>query len=579
MARRGRRGGPGAEHTSADRFRVAFANAPIGMALVAPDGRWLQVNHAMCERTGYRLDQLLATNLADITHPDDVAVHLQRREQMLSGELRSHRREKRFVRRDGSVAWVNASFSLVRGADGEPQYFILQASDVTDRKEAEAVLHHRALHDALTGLPNRLLLMDRLAQSLARRRRDGTATALLFCDLDRFKHANDSLGHEAGDELLVEFARRLAATMRPGDTAARFGGDEFVLLYDGVAGVDDAIALARRVQAETAHPCRVADTDVTMTLSIGVVVAEAGAGDPEGMLRDADAALYQAKQRGRDRFELFDESLRAQTGERRRLEEHLRNAVNGRGLRLEYQPIVDLKSGRVDGAEALLRWDHPVLGPLAPTSFLDVAEDTGLIVPVGAWVLREACADAVTWPIHGKPVTLAVNVSARQLVHPGLVDSVEAALETAGLPPSRLRLDLPESAVAAAVETAAPTLQHLRRLGVTIALDDFGTGESSLTALQHTRAEVVKLDSSLVASLDRDGEATRLVSAVIGIGTSLGLVTIAEGVETAQQAARLRDMGCALAQGYLFGRPNPASEFPSFLSRGTRNQEIIARTR
>jgi diguanylate cyclase (GGDEF)-like protein/PAS domain S-box-containing protein len=550
---------------SEERFRKAFDDAPIGMALVGlaagqEPGTLLQVNRALAAMAGVGEAELLAGGLLPVVHPEDVlAVRSVLRTVTADNEMPC-RTERRFVRPDGQVVWVSLSASGVADADDKPLYAIVQVEDISQRKEAEAKLTEMALHDPLTGLPNRLLLLDRVQRALSRARRRQTQVALLFCDLDRFKVINDSLGHETGDALLVAMARRLERALRDQDTAARLGGDEFVIVCEDVGDEAEAVAVAQRLQEVLGEPCIVGENEVVLTSSIGIVMST-GYASPYALLRDADAAMYRAKESGRARVALFDQELAKAAIGRLKTENGLRRALEQGELRLHYQPIVALRTGDITGFEALLRWQDPERGLVAPDQFLDVAEETGLIVPIGAWVLEEACRQLAEWQRlvpGGGPWTVAVNLSGRQVARTGLANVVAGALRTSGIDPSRLCLELTESILIEATTSALAMLKSLKALGVGLAIDDFGTGYSSLSYLRRFPVDVVKVDRSFVDGLGVDGEDDAIVSAVVGLTQRLGLRAVAEGVETEQQAARLRELGCDLAQGYLFARPQPA---------------------
>ena len=428
---------------------------------------------------------------------------------------------------------------------------------VRERTEA---LAHQALHDALTGLPNRALLVDRLDQALAAATRTGRPVAVLFVDVDHFKLFNDSRGHAAGDDLIVALARRLKDTVRPADTVSRFGGDEFVVVSPDAGTVEGASALAGRISAALALPFRLGDQDVFLTVSIGMGVSRP-AMPAEALLRDADAAMYRAKQQGRARCEFFDETMRTEAATRLELQTALHWAIERDELRVFYQPLVEVASGRVVGLEGLVRWDHPDRGLLAPGSFVPIAEDAGLIVPIDACVLRQAAADHARWRRKHPQLLLSMNVnlSAHHLRHAGLVGRVREVIEEHGLEPSALCLELTESVLMEDLGRHAETLLELRRLGVRLAIDDFGTGYSSLTRLRLFPVDVVKIDRSFVAGLGTDPRDTAIVRGVIDLAHALDLVVVAEGIERPEQLEELRALRCDLAQGYLFAPPEPAA--------------------
>ncbi|TMM04723.1 MAG: EAL domain-containing protein [Actinobacteria bacterium] len=431
-----------------------------------------------------------------------------------------------------------------------------------ERKRFEARLAHQAMHDDLTGLPNRALFVDRLGQALSRLGRHATTLAVLFLDLDRFKAINDAMGHAAGDELLRAVAARLASVLRAGDTAARLGGDEFAVLCEDVAGERHAIGVAERVAEALRTPFALGGDEVHVRSSVGIALATLGTEDPDALVREADAAMYRAKERGGGVYEVFDDGMRARTARRHETELALRRAIERRELVLRFLPQVELAGGAICGAEALVRWDHPERGLVDPADFITTAEETGLIVPIGAWVLEEACRHALRWP----GLVTAVNLSPRQSAHPDLIEAVAGALGRTGVDPSMILLEVVERAVSDDLEAGAATLRRLAALGVRLALDDFGTGPSSLRALQRLPVAEVKVDRSLVARLPGDPQAGALLAAIVSLAHALGLRTAAEGVETAAQADALRALGCDLAQGFFFHRPLAGEELEALLA-------------
>ena len=534
-----------------ERFRLAFEHSPLGTALVSPDGRLTRLNARLAELTGAARDELVGTALIDLVAEEDQGVVLRLLAEAADADVPSAAVDVQLGEVDGRQVHAGITASAVREADGTVRYLIVQVEDVTARRLAQAALAHQATHDALTGLPNRTLLLDRLAQATARAAREGRPVALLMCDIDRFKRINDSLGHEIGDLLLIEVGRRLQGTVRAVDTAGRLGGDEFLIVCEGMRDPADALHLADRLREATAQPFRIGDQRLQVTVSIGIAFARAGE-EPSMLLRQADTAMYEAKEQGRDRYEVFDEALRDRARARLRLENELRSAVAGGQLVLHHQPVVDLATTAVVGHEVLVRWNHPTRGLLQPGTFLDVAEESGLIADIGTWVLAEACRQRPVAPTY-----MAVNVSARQLERAEFRQEVEEALAASDMPPERLVLELTESSLLRATRATLADVDALTRQGVRLAVDDFGTGYSSLTYLQKLPVSVVKIDRSFVAGITEDRTRTAITEAVLALGRALDLHIIAEGVETEEQARALRDLGCGYAQGYLFGRPAP----------------------
>jgi diguanylate cyclase (GGDEF)-like protein/PAS domain S-box-containing protein len=560
-----------ARETSA-RFRLAFESGVSGMALVAPDGRYLQVNRALCEITGYREEDLLGFTFQAITHPDDLAADVDHQRALLEGAVDVYETEKRYLHREGREIWVQLGVTAVRAEDGCVRYFITQVHDVTARKRFEDELAHRALHDPLTGLPNRALFVDRLTHALIRLRRHPDALAILFVDLDRFKLVNDGMGHRVGDAVLIEAASRLSQAARAADTVSRFGGDEFTILCDN-ANEETARLVAERALDAFAEPFVHDGREFHLSASVGIRVNDLASAVPDSLLRDADVALYAAKEHGRARYEVFRADDALPDTDRLATEQALRTALRNRELCLHYQPEIDLATNRIVAVEALVRWQHPDRGLVPPGEFIPVAEESGLIVEMGEWVLREACSQLASWRTAGvvdDHVRVAVNVSARQLCDPEWPATVASALADTELEPSMVCLEITESAVIRDPQVALANLRIVKGQGILIALDDFGVGFSSLSQIRDLPpVDVIKVDRSFTAGLGRSDSDGAVVAAVLSLARSLGLTAIAEGVETAEQLGLLRDLGCAVGQGFYFARPQPAEDVEPFLARGS----------
>jgi diguanylate cyclase (GGDEF)-like protein/PAS domain S-box-containing protein len=463
-------------------------------------------------------------------------------------------------------------FSWTYRPDREAGVVYLFAVDITGRRLMEEQLRHDTLHDALTGLPNRLLFMERLSHSIARsKRRESHLFAVLFLDLDRFKVINDSLGHHVGDEMLVLIAQRLQRCLREEDTVARFGGDEFAILLEEISGISDATRVAERIQAELSAPVNLSGFDVFTSASIGIALSSSAYERPEYLLRNADMAMYRAKGMGQSRFEVFDRTMHAQALARLQLETDLRRALDRQEFVVHYQPIISLNTGRICGVEALVRWDHPDQGLMTPDEFIPAAEETGLILPLGRWVLGEACRKVRQWRAHYGAETLGsvgVNLSAKQFSQVDLVEQIWDALRSSGLPPEALRLEITESAVMENADAAIVLLSRLKGLGVQLSLDDFGTGYSSLSYLHRFPLDALKIDRSFVARIDAEERTTRLVETVLTLARGLEVSAVAEGIETEEQLATLRALRCDLGQGFLFSRPLPPDELELLLENG-----------
>jgi diguanylate cyclase (GGDEF)-like protein/PAS domain S-box-containing protein len=686
---------------SEERFRSSFRDAAIGMALVATDGRWLQVNRSLCEMVGYPEVELLEKTFQDITHPDDLEKDLEQVRRLLAREIRTYQMVKRYFHREGHVVWVLLSVSLVHDEEGEPLYFVSQIQDISERKRAEqkirdaeqryrtlveqipavtyidpvddphtslytspqieemlgytpqewqteklwpkclhsddrerilaaderfeaggsepfreeyrllakdgsvvwvreeAVLvrdeageplywqgvfydlterkvleerlEHRALHDPLTNLPNRQLLVDRLGQALRRTRRRHKRVAVLFMDLDGFKVVNDSLGHEVGDRLLVAVSERLKRCLRPEDTLARLGGDEFVVLVEDVEAADEAVRLAERIIDELKNRFVLNGRELYARASIGIAIGEDRTKDTHDLLRDSDTAMYRAKDEGWG-YSVFDTVMYEKAIDRLEAENDLGRAVEQEEFVVHYQPIVSLQTGEVFAVEALVWWEHPKWGLLDPDEFLPMAEESSLVIPMGEQVLTEACLRAKEWQEkrpHNPPLVMSVNLSARQLSRPDLAETVEGILKETGLEGSCLTLDVTETIYVRALAGNTATLDRLRALGARISIDDFGMGYSSLAYLKRLPANALKIDKSFVKGLGEDVEDTAIVRMIIELAHTLGLEVIAEGVESEEQARLLREMNCDFAQGYHFSKPLPPEAMPALLSADT----------
>ncbi|GAT79625.1 diguanylate phosphodiesterase [Streptomyces sp. F-3] len=551
-------------HASEARFRAVFEGAAIGIGIADLEGNVLQVNGALLRMFGGSEQTLRGRNVRDWTHAED-APHVWRLyEELVRGEREHYHVEKAFQRPDGTVLWTNLTVSLLRDADGNPQYQLALMEDTTERRLLNLRLRYEATHDALTGLPNRTLFFERLEKVL--NAGEGRRFGLCYLDLDGFKTINDSLGHAAGDRLLVEVADRLQACVTgPEEMVARLGGDEFVALTTGSDTRHRADALAARIMNALMAPIRIDGRELTVRGSIGVVEGPVGERSAAEVLRSADITMYRAKSAGGNRFELADPEADARAITRHGLTTALPTALDRGEFFIEYQPLVHLGDGSVRGAEALVRWLHPQYGVLGPDRFIPLAEHTGLIVPLGRWVLEQSVRQAREWrERHGAgaadSLRINVNLSPCQLRHPGLVQDTVEILERVGVQPDVLCLELTESALIGADDDLLKPLRRLAEMGIDIALDDFGTGYSNLANLRRLPVSVLKLDRSFTQSMQQfpaDPVDLKIVEGIVTLAHSLDLAVTVEGVETGAQAEQLRLLGCDTAQGWYYARPGP----------------------
>jgi len=548
--------------TSERRFQSMASSTPVGILEMDAEGTTQYFNPRLNEIAGVDDHFWRDHSWLDCIHPDDrssaVAIAL---------SARTSRDDTgaslRLLRPTGEVRDVRVLASPVSGVGGRPTTFVATVQDVTEEVAATEALAFQAMHDSLTGLPNRALFLDRLSVELSHAARSGSALAVMFLDLDRFKVVNDGLGHHAGDELLKAVGVRLLDVVRAGETVARLGGDEFTFIFHDVEGVTQAAVVAQRILDTLQQPITIEGGEVVVTGSIGIVLPGPGA-EAATVLRDADAGMYRAKEMGRARFEIFDEEQRRAVVERLAIENDLRHGIERGELRLYYQPLVSTSTASPLGVEALVRWEHPTRGLLFPDEFVSVAEETGLIVALGEWVFRTAAADCARWDRdpHGPHLEIvAVNVSARQLASSTLCPMVHKALRTEGVDPGRISVEITESVIMSDDHVTRRSLADLRTLGVSMAIDDFGTGYSSLASLSKLPVNVVKIDKSFVDGLRGESEGGPLVVAIVEMAHALGLRTIAEGVENESQRQFLARCGCDMAQGYLWSPALPADEF------------------
>ncbi len=551
---------------SETRFRSYFELPLIGIALTGPDKRWWEVNDRLCEMLGYRRAQLLQLSWSELTHPEDLAVEMVQFERVMNRRIEGYSLDKRFIRQDGNLLHTSVSSRCLRRANGVIEHFVTVVQEITKRKQAEERVQHLAQYDALTGLPNRALVADRLRQALLRAGRDHTLVGVMLVDLDHFKRFNDTLGHTVGDQLLRDMAARLQQCVRECDTISRQGGDEFAILLPDLATSDDAAWIAQRMLDIVAQPCRLSDQELHTSCSIGISLYPRDGQSADVLLRNADVALYRAKDMGRNNYQFYLSGATVLSRERLNLEAHLRHAVEQRELELYYQPKWDFHVGAIRGAEALIRWNHPELGLLSPVRFIPIAEDSGLILQVGEWVLRTAVREIGQMHRDGfAGLRVAVNLSARQFRQANLADLVREVLEETEFDPACLELELTETILMNPTDDNLTTLNTFKTLGARVAIDDFGTGYSSLSYLQRFPLDVLKIDRAFVMDLPTSTSSAAIVDAILTLAHGLGMEVVAEGVETIEQLAFLRDRGCDEGQGYYFGRPLPLTEFKSLL--------------
>jgi diguanylate cyclase (GGDEF)-like protein/PAS domain S-box-containing protein len=558
------------------RYHGLFDNAIEGIFRTTVEGHYLDANPALAHIYGFASPEELMRSLRDIG--TQLYVDKQRRDEFMHimkarGSVTGF--ESQVYRKNGDIIWISENARAIFAEDGSPVGYEGTAEDITERRLYQVRIEHQANYDTLTGLANRSLLQDRLQQALLTAASSGRRIAVAFVDLDRFKFINDSLGHHVGDELLKAVAARLKACVRDCDTVARLGGDEFVLLINGHTGPEYVRQLMDKMLASVAQPWIIEQGEFLVSCSIGVALHPDDGDEALTLLKHADSAMYRAKDSGRNNFQFFTRELNALMTEQLELETHLRRALERNQFVLRYQPRVNLLTGQIVGAEALLRWRIPQRGTIPPLRFITLAEETGLIVPIGKWVLQTACAQNKAWQDAGHPpIVVSVNVSARQFRHESLVQTVAEALRSSGLEARYLELELTESMVMHDAPQLVAMLDELKELGVKIAVDDFGTGYSSLSYLKRFPVDRLKVDRSFVEHMTTEADDATIVRAIISLGHNLGLKVVAEGVETAQQARALRAYQCDEAQGFLFARAVSARDLPRLITRSRPDQRV-----
>ena len=559
---------------SEEQFRLTFESAPIGMAITSLDGKFQRVNQSLCEALDYTATELLRLSFADISQPEDMDLHLSLQQKLAQGEESDFQIEQRYVGKHGRPVDALLKVVMVRDSRGKPLHFNNQIVDITERKKMEQQLLHDALHDSLTGLPNRALFMDRLEQEL---KRTETQTdyifGVLFLDLDRFKIVNDSMGHLVGDKLLIEIARRLENCVRTTDTVARLGGDEFTILLENMPNVEIATKVAETIYNALAEPFALEGYELFTSASIGIALSTQGYEKPEDILRDADLTMYSAKERGKARYEVFDRSMHTKAIERLHLENDLRRGVEREEFAVYYQPITSLSTGKISGFEALARWHHPSRGIISPGDFIPVAEETGLIVPLGNWLLEESCRQLRTWqlkyPEH-PPMKISVNLSGKQLREPSLIEQIDRILSKTKLAATSLKLEITESILMENIEVITQTLLALRERKIQLSIDDFGTGYSSLSYLHRFPVDTLKIDRSFINEIKSGKENSAIVKTIVTLAHMLNMDVIAEGIETTSQLDQLKMLKCEHGQGFYFAKPLSKEEAEKLIAASTQ---------
>ncbi|MGC9526025.1 MAG: putative bifunctional diguanylate cyclase/phosphodiesterase [Limnospira sp.] len=540
-------------------FRLMFELAPIGMVLKTLDGHFLRVNRAFCETLGYSPEELRRLTFTDITHPEDVAESLSLNERLLQGEISEFEREMRYVAKDGHIVYALVQVTLLRDSQEQPLYRIGQIVDLTQCKRAEEQLLHDALHDKLTGLPNRGLLFEYVELAIGRGRRNPNYLfAVVLIDIDRFKVINDSVGHNIGDRVLVAIANRLQTCIRSADTVAHLGGDEFCLLLEDIKDIKEVTRVVEGVDRAVKTPFELEDREIGVTASIGIALSLTGYDRSGDILRDADIALHRAKENGKAQYEIFDRAMHGEALRRLHLETDLRRALQNGEFLVYYQPIVSLKTGVMAGFEALVRWQNPRVGLVSPLEFIPIAEETGLIVPLGEWVLCESCRQLSVWKQKYPQLNdfkISVNLSGQQLKTPDPIAPIRKALQKCGISGMNLKLEITENMLIDNLEKINDLISQMQVMKIQVSIDDFGTGYSSLSYLYRFPVDTLKIDKSFVSRIEKNGQNLEIVRAIATLAQQLGMDVIAEGVETDFQLAFLRQLGCEFGQGYFFSRP------------------------
>jgi diguanylate cyclase (GGDEF)-like protein len=498
--------------------------------------------------------------------------------ELTEGIVGSFQLENRYIHKQGHTLWVLSSASLVRDEEGKPRHLVFQVQNISDRKQAEDQIRYAAFHDGLTGLPNRTLLSDRMSMAVERTKRSSNYNfAVLFIDLDRFKVVNDTMGHEMGDKLLIDLSNRLKECIRAVDTLARLGGDEFAILLDGITNQELAIEIANRIQESLSQPFNLDGQEFFTSASIGISFSTLNYESPEDILRDADTAMYRAKANGKARHEVFDLGMHTRAVEALKLENDLRQGIERGEIQAHYQPIIFLENGSVSGFEALARWEHPKRGLVSPVDFIPLAEETGLIVPLGMKIFKESCRQLRQWQLifnAEKPLTMSINLSGKQFAQKDLVEEIRKVIRDEQIEPSCIRIEITESIVMENASAAIETLKQLKSIGVQLSIDDFGTGYSSLSYLHRFPFDILKIDRSFVSRMNTDKDSLSIVETIVTLAKKLGKSIVAEGVETEDHKTTLAELLCDYGQGYLFSKPLNSGAAEEFLRNNKTSENV-----
>ena len=551
---------------SEEKYRTILESIQEGYFEVDLNGNFTFYNDSMSRLTGHSKEDLLGMNHKQFTSKETAKEVFQAFNEVYTTGEPSKGFDWQIIRKDGGEGFIEASVTLQKDSSGKPTGFKGMIRDITERKRTEQQINYMATHDVLTGLPNRLMFSQLLNQAIRSAQRHKRQLAVFFIDLDRFKTINDSLGHEAGDRLLKEMARRFKKSLRADDVIGRLGGDEFVILIEEVNELSQIAIVAHKILSSTIKPMVLPGEECRVTASIGISIYPKDGKDEQSLMKNADIAMYFAKEEGKNNYQFYSKDIQSQSNERFSIETNLRRALERNELSLEYQAKVDFKTGMITGVEALLRWQNPSLGSVTPTQFIPVAEETGLIVPIGRWVMKTACAQNVAWQRQGlPPVCMAVNLSLRQLMDDNLLEDIKAALDDSGMAPNLLELEITESMVMHNPARLIEVLTNIKKLGVRLAIDDFGTGYSSLAQIKNFPIDTLKVDRSFIRNLPQDSENKAITEAIITMGKTLSLTVVAEGVETQEQEDFLRDHICDEMQGFYFSKPIAPDKFADLL--------------